>query len=521
MEINQTQKKNVNDNKKSIYNNVHLIKTLYVLATILLVAVLIYCGVLLLDRQIVNFNNTFTEASHVIFSSLKNNKYSYNIHMFINTIVLSVGFLLGFIWNVLYSKSQFRIGKSKFLGFFSINWINLFAIMFFLVALGISPKNGSTNFNDSLFFANTRFKFYALDTNKSDISLFTNLGWGWIHSFILGFYIASIFVSVILNVFYFIWLSKPTQWKKTGSNLFEELSTRMFKENHHKNKKLDDKNINNNFSQSENKINKNKNSFEQFEIEHEQFLNQEIINPDNNKNNVETNDEFELMIKNLIKENKDAINKSQNNKNISFYDFENLVKDNNKITSNTKKYQDDNKQLKPLKELFENNKVSDINLNEFDIKNDFDLKTNPQKNNDIVKIKNLKDEYELKKQNKNNAIDSKANFAKNAFENKKQDCENKLPTIRLKKETELERLTQQKFDNVANISVKKIKESKGPLVTKVELSPSFVKHLTKQEVNENNNVVVKETSVKVINNKKNNETFIDKEIKERLKKFYE
>lgn len=537
---------------KKFENKVVLIKTFILLTMTTFFCLLIISGTIILSKTFHdnNFNN-------VIFASLKNGLYQINNNFIICTFISIFGFVFYLITCSLFFKLKFSFKKAKLASYSIMTSFVILGLTFYLIAIGLTPKFGTSDFNNSIFFSQTSIAYYLEKDTLFKHALFNQNSVGWMFSFFLWFFLALIFAYIsVVSLFIFLTLKKIKffNWLITKHAYF---SLDSFK-NLYNDKDIDM--FNNLLNESEKKI------------ELESKLNNEVnINDENmftdNKfddfKNDETND-LHLKNNNLIVDDKIAFEKNmdlmtnenaleiniKNNamsqnwidqeiENIESYEEFDLGDTNlelNKPSENETKKTKTKKSKSEPKKTKESSKKSNTtaknstkqkkDIEEFDIIKKINenkirnsSKTSKTKKINLLGDINLKEEYAnaVAKDKKLSELYEKEKKKKDVKKGK--DSSDSTPketkSKKIKKESDLEKITQEKLEKVGKMSTEKIKEFRGPAIAKVEVTEEFAKQMN----NSANSVVVKETAVKVKKQKK--ETFIDKEIKERLKKFYE
>ncbi len=485
-------------------SNFESFKVMTILSLLFLFVTLVYIGIILLSDglkgetiqrnilfgwyyidPIVDANGELIKPRFVTF------KMSFNFYMVTSFLGISTfSMISSFLLPSNHTKKQRNIWTT------STVFIFLITLFLYLMVLGFTPKPGkfliASNpnifidvLNDTIFFGGTSALYYDNSINGDFISLHNNLGNTWLYLVFLSMFLIA-FILCSMNSFYIFY--------------------GVLKNNNVKVSRKDNMNANRRYENDE--INRNKKSL---------------------------NDLGGIVNLSDVKNNK-TIEQIEERKSFNKYSF-----DDDMLENETESVDDIN--ARQIMKLFENDrftsekKIEDniideqINNNFLDGKKSYDkmIEADKKSNPEFKKFQQLQEKYIgtskleeefINNKNKENVVNSDEykwfkKIEENESINKSKTSEN-FPTIRLKKDTELEKLTNQRFHDAAE-SVRKLKETRGPLITKVELSQEFIDSLNKDS--NKDNVVVKETSAKVIKEKK--ETFIDKEIKERLRKFYE
>ena len=473
---------NVNDNKIEHLNvkSVKIVKSFFLTSITFLLITLIFSGIALLKNGL-----KLNDMNHVVLSSLNATSLTFNLNasFYLLITIFIIGAITYFISIATYTKSKFKLGKIKSLAYIISTLLFIFSFGFFIVAIGLTPKNGTSNVNDSIFFANSNFVYFDVKNNTNVVALYNLDGSGWIYSFFLGIFVCILFGLLASCGFLCIQIFKPV------SKVDDFLS----------------------------KVNHEDDYIKHFS--HKLFKDEDNNNEIEQKKENKQKTDYNMMFK------QEDLNKKENNFIIDVDKYNRYENDLKKIKDKRKEYEVETSDIQKEKNQKDFEKLSQKYLYNQDKKEKTigNFHQEPKRKNLLLQNIDLRKEYELAVR-KDEALTSKltqnnvnVQLPKTEKIPLSKNSDN-LPTIRLKKDVELEKITSEKLNKVADMSVKKIKETRLPLIQKVDLPPEQIKQLFPNQQPEN--VVVVETEARVKKDKKK-ETFIDKEIKERLKKFYE
>lgn len=426
----------------------------------------LYNGLLLLFSAIdaTNLQN-YANYSNVLFASKNAEGIFYlNPHFYVITAFIGIGlsFWIGSITFIHESKKL--IWKKRSIPHISLTYMFLVSALLFIFTIGLTPKQGVTNnFNDNYFLANINLVYAApLTVSPGNlIPLFSSNGIEWPYYVVLA-------VIIFLFVFYLTFI-------------YQNIRYILFRKKRNKQKNQQKQSTLSKLEALKNDQDDRKENKEEKEKLGNLNTNTDLLFQKNDKSDEVNKKEVEKLIEDFRRERL-AKKKAQQLEELKAFDDENYDDEQDDIIiSPSIKVQAKDKIIANLED--ENQPTTRFTRK-------VDLPTIKLKA-DVI--------YERLTRKLN-----QEQFQKDNIESREK----------------LEEITRQKLENISNQSIVKIKETRGPLITKVELSQDFIDNLKKeQEQKQQEQVVVKETPVKVITKKK--ESFVDKEIKERLKKFYE
>lgn len=489
--------------KKTSFKLLSLLKKLIIVNLILLFACFIYSAFVFFN---INQDLNLIEKN-ILFSSKDSfGLYKFNYHFYLLTLLIAIVSVVFFkIFSIFLTiKDKFKnLTVIKF-GILIIFIFFTFIILSYILQVGLSINYNSSDINDSIFFKNSKFRYltnlndkrsnhiafigYLVSVNNSkpseNLISFKTFAAYWvfvsIYILLFIFFIAFFAVYIISNIIF----------KKAYESYF--LS-------HNKNKKHQQLKNNKNLNSNNSGIN-NKDRI----IKPDLKTNKLIL--DNKKANTEK------IISNIniiddIEQEIDFVNHDAKNsfKNEIILDSNSDLNKNNEIDLPTIKipnsYFDNKKDFNKQK----TQKILDKYQDNFNGKNSFDNETQKINISEDINV-NFIPSYQFK-----NHIGSKKERIEKILETAKIDN-----NIFFKKDKKLDEITNKRLENVKKYSIDKVKLSKIN-DTNTKLIDDKFKKLEKPKTQL---IVFKQIDsiIKDVKNEKNNTSYIDNEIKERLKK---